>query len=425
MEKCFPHVPMSHQHNALGSPCLSHPRRQRVSAIYHGSFLSLYLCLQMLMLAAGAFQVQGPHEPVVALLGGEAELPCFLLPRQSIKNMKISWIRSLPSQVVHLYEDGRDRPYEAMEEYSGRTELMKNAMYKGMVVLRILNVRPSDNGQYRCGFRYGSFYSDTMIELKVAVLGSHPQFHVEVTKSKQMQVVCTSEGWFPQPKVQWMDSEGAEIPAESETHTQDKGGLFHVTTSLLLREPSQKNLTCSVWNPVLNQRKEERLSTAVAEPVSVTVIIVVTALVTFLIMLILLILVGLYLNRKRIKNSRTSRGVPGHSTRNTDSPDSTAYTAVPANPEPDCSPDASSADRLQAASPDHDAARRVTHLRLAKLSLRTPPNLTPTPPRTTSLGPRPLKPPTLTRTPPALTRARPPPQMPPALARTPPALTRP
>ncbi|XP_014398748.1 PREDICTED: uncharacterized protein LOC102249966 isoform X3 [Myotis brandtii] len=165
----FPPFPMSHQHNALGSPCLSHLRRQRVSPIYHGSLISLYLCFQMFILVAGAFQVQGPHEPMVAMLGGEAELSCILVPRQSTKYMKISWTRTLPSQVVHLYEDGQDKPEKAMEEYLGRTQLVKNVMHKGIMVLRILNVQPSDSGQYRCVIQHGSFYSEAVIELKVAV----------------------------------------------------------------------------------------------------------------------------------------------------------------------------------------------------------------------------------------------------------------
>uniref|UniRef100_G1Q0I0 Ig-like domain-containing protein n=1 Tax=Myotis lucifugus TaxID=59463 RepID=G1Q0I0_MYOLU len=236
--------------------------RQKVSTIYHGSLISLYLCFQMLILVTGAFQVQGPHEPMVAMLGGEAELSGILVPRQSIKHMKISWTRTLPSQVVHLYEDRQDKPEKAMEEYLGRTQLVKNFMYKGIVILRIHNVQPSDSGQYHCVIQHGSFHSEAVIELKVAALGSHPQIHVEVIKSQQLQLECKSEGWFPQPKVQWMDSEGGEIPADSETHTQGKGGLFHVTTSLLLREASQKNLTCCVWNPVLNQKKEEQFSIA-------------------------------------------------------------------------------------------------------------------------------------------------------------------
>ncbi|XP_015421496.1 PREDICTED: myelin-oligodendrocyte glycoprotein-like isoform X1 [Myotis davidii] len=164
---------MRHQHKALGSPCLSDLMKQRVSPIYHGSLISLHLSFQMLILDAGAFQVQGPHEPLVAILGGEAELPCFLLPPQNVKNMEIRWTRSLPSHVVHLYENGRDKPEEAMVEYLGRTELVKNVMPKGIVVLRILNVQPSDNGQYCCAFKNGSFYNDTVIELKVAGNGPH------------------------------------------------------------------------------------------------------------------------------------------------------------------------------------------------------------------------------------------------------------
>ncbi|XP_070281819.1 uncharacterized protein [Myotis yumanensis] len=306
--------------------------------MYHGSLISYFLCLQMV---TGTFQARGPYEALMAMLGGDAELPCFLMHHQSIKNMKISWTRSLPSQVVHLYEDGRDKPEEAMEEYFGRTQLVKNVMHKGTVVLRIHNVQPSDSGQYRCAFQHGSFYSDTVIELKVAALGSNPQFHVEVTKSSQLRLECKSEGWFPQPKVQWMDSEGGEISAESETHTQDKGGLFHVTTSLLLREPSQKNLICSIWNPVLNQKKEEQLSIAVVEPISTTVnepinttvIPVVTSLAALLIMLIS---IGLYLLSNRLKNwSKNRSGKHQHYTHHricqATPPMTRDYAAVPAD----------------------------------------------------------------------------------------------
>ncbi|XP_073937896.1 butyrophilin subfamily 1 member A1-like isoform X3 [Castor canadensis] len=241
-------------------------KKQRVFITYHRSLLSLYLGLQMSSLVAGAFQIRGPHEPVVAMLGGEAELPCFLTPSQNAKYMRISWSRSMSSQVVHVYKDGRDHPEGVMEQYSGRTKLMKDAISKGIVVLRILNVQTSDNGLYRCGFQHGSFYNDTLIELKVAVLGSDPHFHVEVTKSREILLECKSEGWFPLPKIQWINSWGEQIPSVSESQTQNKGGLFHVSASLLLKDPSPKNMTCSVWNPVLNQKKEEQISIAVAEP---------------------------------------------------------------------------------------------------------------------------------------------------------------
>ena len=109
----------------------------------------------------------------MAVLGGEAQLPCSLWPPQNVENMQITWTRSLPSQVVHQYKDGRDKPEEVMPEYFGRTELVRYAMYNGIVTLKIYNVRSSDRGKYRCAFQHGSDYSDTMTELRVE--GTDPQ----------------------------------------------------------------------------------------------------------------------------------------------------------------------------------------------------------------------------------------------------------
>ncbi|KAM7086213.1 butyrophilin subfamily 1 member A1-like [Molossus nigricans] len=271
---------MSHQHKAWRSPCRSHLRSQRVSMIYRGCLITLYLCLQMV---TGEFRVKGPNKPLVATLGDEAKLYCFLLPPQNVKNMKISWTRSLPSQVVHLYEDGRDKPEEAMDEYFRRTVLVTDDMDKGVVILRIFNVQHSDGGQYRCAFQHGSFYGDAVIELNMAVLGSNPHFHVQVTDSGITEVVCKSEGWFPQPQVQWLDSEGEEIPAES-SHIQHKRGMFHVTTSLSFREPFQQSVLCSVWNPLLKQKKEQQLFIAAAEHDRKTVIAM-SILLTLLVLL--------------------------------------------------------------------------------------------------------------------------------------------
>lgn len=289
---------MSHQHKALRSPCLSHLRSHQVPTIYRGSLILLYLCLQTV---TGRFQVEGPNEPLVATLGGVAELPCFLLPPQNVKDMKISWTRSLPSQVVYLYEGGVGKPEEAMEEYFRRTELVTDKMHTGVVILRILNVQHSDGGQYRCAFQHDTFYSDKEFELKVGVLGSNPHFHVKVTDSGQTEVVCKSEGWFPWPQVQWMDSEGREILAESKTQFQYKGGMFHVITSLFLREPFQKSVLCSIGNPLLKQKKEQLLSIAVAEPNRTILITVGMALASLA--LLTSITTGLYVNNRH-KNRR-------------------------------------------------------------------------------------------------------------------------
>lgn len=136
----------------------------------------------LLSVFSGALEVQGSREPVVAILGEVAELPCFLSPSQNARNMQIRWSRSLNSDVVHLYKNGRDQPRETMEPYKGRTELKKNAINRGLIALRIRNVRLSDNGKYYCQFQRSSLYNYTVIELKVA--GNSP--HFSSSSSKRM-----------------------------------------------------------------------------------------------------------------------------------------------------------------------------------------------------------------------------------------------
>lgn len=303
--KCKTPSPGCQTHKILGSPGFSHPRKQQVSPIFHGSLFLLYLCLQTQVLAAGTFQVQGPREPVVAILGGTAELLCSLSPAQNARNMQIRWSRTLTSQVVLLYKGGRDQPTETMESYKGRTELVKSVLNRGMAVLRIHNVQPSDNGQYYCQFKQNSLYTNTAIELKVAVLGSEPHFSVEITKSREIQLECKSEGWFPQPKMQWIDSHEGIIPNVSESHIRDKRGLFHSTILLLITETIQRNMTCSVWNPVLNQGKEGQLCIAVSSSSSLFTERMVWG--TFMVILIVIIIViCLYIKVK--KHVQAGRG---------------------------------------------------------------------------------------------------------------------
>uniref|UniRef100_A0A674J2G7 Ig-like domain-containing protein n=1 Tax=Terrapene triunguis TaxID=2587831 RepID=A0A674J2G7_9SAUR len=114
------------------------------------------------------FTVTGPDHPITASLGGEAVLPCHLSPRMSAENMEVGWLRSQDSEVVHLYHDGQDQYGEQMLEYSGRTELLRDDITNGRVSLRIHNVRPSDDGPYKCFFHSSVFYEDALLELQVA-----------------------------------------------------------------------------------------------------------------------------------------------------------------------------------------------------------------------------------------------------------------
>uniref|UniRef100_A0A8C3SY12 Ig-like domain-containing protein n=1 Tax=Chelydra serpentina TaxID=8475 RepID=A0A8C3SY12_CHESE len=114
------------------------------------------------------FTVIGPLDPVAAILGQEAVLPCHLSPRMSAANMEVRWFRSQFVAIAHLYRDGKDQYDGQMPEYQGRTELLKAGLTDGNVPLRILNIRRSDEGLYICFVQDNTFYEQTVLELQVA-----------------------------------------------------------------------------------------------------------------------------------------------------------------------------------------------------------------------------------------------------------------
>ncbi|XP_074872921.1 butyrophilin subfamily 1 member A1-like [Carettochelys insculpta] len=226
------------------------------------SYLTLCLALQVPRLESAQFTVTGLDHPVIASLGGEAVLSCHLTPRMSAENMEVRWFRAKYSEVVHLYRDGQDLYRQHMPEYRGRTELLKDDITNGRVSLRIRNIRPSDNGQYKCLFQSSVSYEEALLELQVAGLGSDPIISVEGHQDGGIRVVCRSSGWFPEPEAQWRDLQGHLLPSSSENISQEANGLFQREIAIVLTEESNQKASCCVKNARLNQERESEISIA-------------------------------------------------------------------------------------------------------------------------------------------------------------------
>uniref|UniRef100_A0A8C8AS60 Ig-like domain-containing protein n=1 Tax=Otus sunia TaxID=257818 RepID=A0A8C8AS60_9STRI len=82
--------------------------------------------------------------------------------------MEIRWFRHQFSEIVHHYRNGEDQYGEQLREYQGRTELVKAGLSQGSLDLRILDLRPSDDGQYLCTARNADSYTEATVELEVA-----------------------------------------------------------------------------------------------------------------------------------------------------------------------------------------------------------------------------------------------------------------
>ncbi|XP_044837944.1 butyrophilin subfamily 1 member A1-like [Mauremys mutica] len=234
---------------------LSFCHNSRASSPLPG-FIVFFLICYVHKMESGKFTVIGPRDPVTAVLGQEAVLPCHLSPSMSAANMEVRWFRSQFVSFVHLYRDGKDQYDGQLPEYWRRTELLKAGLTDGNVPLRILNVTLSDEGLYLCFIQDDTFYEQTVLELRVAGLGSAPLISVEGHQDGGIRVVCRSAGWYPKPEVLWKDLNGRHLPSLSETKSPGDNNLFKTETALIVTEHSNQNLSCCIRNTVLNQEKE-------------------------------------------------------------------------------------------------------------------------------------------------------------------------
>ncbi|XP_075854905.1 butyrophilin-like protein 9 isoform X2 [Microcebus murinus] len=207
-------------------------------------------------LCAEEVTVVGPGEPVLALVGEEVEFPCHLSPYLDAQHMEIRWFRSRAADVVHLYRERQEFPGRQLAQFRNRTRLIKEGILDGSVVLQLRSVAPSDQGLFGCRFLSGNFSGEAVWELEVAGLGSDPHIFLEGFKKGGIQLRCSSSGWYPKPKAQWRDHQGQCLPPESEAIIQDAQGLFSLETSVVVRGGAHGNLSLSILNLLLGQKKE-------------------------------------------------------------------------------------------------------------------------------------------------------------------------
>ncbi|CAM4655827.1 unnamed protein product [Caretta caretta] len=219
-------------------------------------FIIFFITFYVHKLESAQFTVIGPDHPVAAIVGEDIVLPCHLFPRMSAENMEVRWFRSEFLSFVHLYQHGKDEYGQQMPEYHERTELLKAGIMDGNVALRIVNVRPSDEGVYRCFVQDGIFNEEAVLELKVEASGSAPQISVEGYQDGGIRMVCQLAGWYPEPEVLWRDRSGQFLSSSTETKSQDGHGLFEIRSSIIITENSNQNLSCSIRNAYFSLEEE-------------------------------------------------------------------------------------------------------------------------------------------------------------------------
>ncbi|XP_059031981.1 butyrophilin-like protein 9 isoform X4 [Mustela lutreola] len=201
-------------------------------------------------------RVVGPGEPILALVGEDVEFSCHLSPYLDAEDMEIRWFRSQISDVVHLYQGRQELYSQQMAQFQNRTKLIKDYIIDGSVNLWLHGVVPADEGLYGCRFLSSSFSKEAIWELEVAGLGSDPRISLEGFNKGGVQLRCSSSGWYPKPQAQWKDHKGQCLSPETETIVQDAHGLFNLEISVLVQGDVHSNVSCSIQNSLLLQKKE-------------------------------------------------------------------------------------------------------------------------------------------------------------------------
>ncbi|XP_025047821.1 butyrophilin subfamily 1 member A1-like [Alligator sinensis] len=222
-------------------------------------FLTFFITFHISKVESAQFTVVGPDQPVTAIVGEEIVLPCRLSPNMSAENMEVRWFRSEFTYYVHLYRDGTDQFEGQMPEYRTRTAFWKDGLTHGNVSLRILNIRPSDEGQYTCFVIDGITNEEAVIGLKVAAVGSNPIISVEDYQPGGIRVTCRSAEWYPEPQVLWRNAQGHHIPSLSEIKSPKANGLFETEISVVINRHPNQNLSCWVRNSLLDREKESAI----------------------------------------------------------------------------------------------------------------------------------------------------------------------
>ncbi|OXB55507.1 hypothetical protein ASZ78_016478, partial [Callipepla squamata] len=230
-------------------------------------------------------EIQVPDEPVVALYGQDATLPCSFSPEAnfSLEDLSLIWQLTDTKRLVHSFSGGRDQLTDQGGGFANRTALFYDQLSQGNVSLLLRRVEIADEGSFTCFIRVRD-YNSAAVTLQVAgetwpcgvshlFLGvvilhggflflpapySKPTLNLEPNKDLKpgdpAVVTCQSSYGYPEASVLWQDSHGANI-TENVTTSQvaNEEGLFDVYSVLhVLVEPSS-TYSCLVRNPVLQE----------------------------------------------------------------------------------------------------------------------------------------------------------------------------
>ncbi|XP_041429651.1 butyrophilin subfamily 3 member A2 isoform X1 [Xenopus laevis] len=220
-------------------------------------YMLIIIIITLLTSLADSFTVIASHTPVIVTLGKEANLSCHLDPAVSAKDMRIKFYQRDPNSYVSVYNKGQTEHDNQDEKYKDRTEILKENITRGEVGVRIKNVMMSDTGKYTCQFAYENNYDKARLTLTVAAVGKEPAIHTQENNEAPTGYktrTCESSGWYPEPKLQWLDGNGNILESYVSIKYIDNITLYQVSSSI--KQDDCSPVTCRISNELLNVKHQ-------------------------------------------------------------------------------------------------------------------------------------------------------------------------
>ncbi|XP_076219616.1 butyrophilin subfamily 3 member A2-like [Aptenodytes patagonicus] len=225
--------------------------------------LHIIIFLQIIHSLTGQYIIIPPDKPVTGVIGKGVILPCQLKVKIIPERLSVQWIFTGNSKKNYVTTyDGKNtlNPVREDETYQGRTNFFQSEFNKGNVSLHLKNVMLSDKGKYTCSVFFENWYDEVVVDLDVAAKGDESSVFLDGHVGQGIGLTCKSQGWFPEPKVVWLNSKGqTRKEAVTTQSTKTSSGFFDVVSSMNLEPGSDKEVSCRVVNNRLSAMCESRV----------------------------------------------------------------------------------------------------------------------------------------------------------------------
>ncbi|XP_039907830.1 butyrophilin subfamily 1 member A1-like isoform X1 [Simochromis diagramma] len=227
------------------------------------SALNTHLLLLLMVFAQlpssftkGTIQVIGSSHPIVALVGDDVILPCYLNSSISASDKTVEWTKyKLDPRFVYVWRDGGELESKKNPSYKGRTTVSLHKLKLGDISLNLSKVRLSDRGRYRC---FLPDMGETLMELIVGAVSLPVILRVQKAKTG-VALQCESAGWYPEPELLWLDGEGNLLSAGPTETLRGPDDLYTVSSRVTVEKRHSNNITCRVQQRNTNQSRETHI----------------------------------------------------------------------------------------------------------------------------------------------------------------------